>query len=319
MRPALALVPDVDTGDADRDLSPLELWELYMRGAGRSNRTISETITVIRRLEKFAGVRLENVRPLDIARFLGRSRLKQNSRASYYGYIHSFFRWWEQNGGTNPAAKVTRPKAPKGLPKPITTQQLENLLATRMHRRTRVMILLGAFAGLRIHEIAKIRGEDVDHDARTLRVTGKGNVTAVLPLHPLLVDAACGMPRRGWWFPGNSKRPGMPIRSRGVGDVIANAMDRAGIPGGTAHRLRHWYGTTLVEDGADLRTVQTLLRHAHLNTTAGYVLVSDPKRVEAIDRLDPFSTKSDTSTTSTKAGRAAPPRSSLPSSDGRQP
>lgn len=41
-------------------------------------------------------------------------------------------------------------------------------------------------------------------------------------------------------------------------------MDRAGIPGGTAHRIRHWYGSTLVSDGADLRTAQTLLRHANL-------------------------------------------------------
>jgi site-specific recombinase XerD len=54
------------------------------------------------------------------------------------------------------------------------------------------------------------------------------------------------------------------------------------------HRLRHWYGTKLVADGADLRTAQTLLRHANLNTTAIYVQVSDPKRVEAIDPLDLF-------------------------------
>jgi site-specific recombinase XerD len=73
-----------------------------------------------------------------------------------------------------------------------------------------------------------------------------------------------------------------------VVDIIGQAMDRAGIPGGTAHRIRHWYGSKLVSDGADLRTAQTLLRHANLNTTAIYVQVSDPKRVEAIDRLDPF-------------------------------
>jgi integrase/recombinase XerD len=140
-----------------------------------------------------------------------------------------------------------------------------------------------AFAGLRVHEIVKIR--DVDPTARTLRVTGKGNVTAVLPLHPLLVEAAQGMPRRGWWFPGNSHWPGQPIRSRGVADIIGQAMDRAGTPGGTVHRLRHWYGTELVADGADLRTAQTLLRHANLNTTAIYTQVVDSKRVEAIDRL----------------------------------
>jgi site-specific recombinase XerD len=57
---------------------------------------------------------------------------------------------------------------------------------------------------------------------------------------------------------------------------------------GTPHSLRHWYGTNLVATGADLRTAQTLLRHANLQTTAIYVQVADEKRVEAIDRLDPF-------------------------------
>jgi integrase/recombinase XerD len=99
----LALVPDVGVGNDGRDLSPLEQWELYMRGAGRSNRTISETIGVMRRLENYAGYRLESVGPLDIARFLGGSMPNQNSRAAYFGYIHSFYRWWDENGGRNTA------------------------------------------------------------------------------------------------------------------------------------------------------------------------------------------------------------------------
>lgn len=80
-------------------------------------------------LERFSGTCVESVRPLDIARFLGRSRLKPNSRAAYYGYIHSFFRWWSEDGSANTAAKLPRPKAPKGVPRPITDEQLRNLLA----------------------------------------------------------------------------------------------------------------------------------------------------------------------------------------------
>jgi site-specific recombinase XerD len=285
MSTALRIVPAAGAGHDDGGFTILEQWEIYMRGAGRSERTISETLGLLERLERFSGRRVENVTALDISRFLGRRRLKQNSRAAYYGYIHSFYRWWGEHGGANTAARLPRPKAPKGVPRPITDEQLSHLLAIRMHNRTRVMILLAAFAGLRVHEIAKIRGEDVDPTARTLRVTGKGNVTATLPLHPLLVEAAKGMPMRGWWFPGNSRRAGLPIRSRGVVDIVGDAMLRAGIPDGTAHRLRHWYGTKLVGEGADLRTVQTLLRHANLSTTAIYTQVFDPKRVEAIDRL----------------------------------
>jgi site-specific recombinase XerD len=60
------------------------------------------------------------------------------------------------------------------------------------------------------------------------------------------------------------------------------------VPDVAVRSLRHWYGTNLVATGADLSTAQTLLRHANLNTTAIYVQVSDPKHVEAIDRLDPL-------------------------------
>jgi integrase/recombinase XerD len=64
-------------------------------------------------------------------------------------------------------------------------------------------------------------------------------------------------------------------------------MLRAEIPG-TPHGLRHWYGTNLVATGADLRTAQTLLRHANLQTTAIYIAVADQKRSEAVDKLNPY-------------------------------
>ncbi|GJO59102.1 Tyrosine recombinase XerD [Mycobacterium marinum] len=104
------------------------------------------------------------------------------------------------------------------------------------------------------------------------------------PLHNLLVAAALTMPRRGWWFPANGRRPGEHQHSKSVSDIIGNAMRRARILG-TPHSLRHWYGTNLVANRADLRTAQTLLRHANLQTTAIYVQVADGKRAEAIDRM----------------------------------
>jgi site-specific recombinase XerD len=96
------------------------------------------------------------------------------------------------------------------------------------------------------------------------------------------------MPRRGWWFPANSTRASQHVVPHHVGNTIADAMRRAGINDGTAHRARHWFGSNLVASGADLRTTQTLLRHSNLASTAIYVDVDDDRRVDAIDRLDPF-------------------------------
>lgn len=281
----LHAVPD----DADGyELPLIQRFEVWLRGAGRSDRYVRHCIYVLNHLARHADRPLEDITELDVSRFLGRVDIQSNSRASYFSVIACFFGWYATHGGRDVTARLPRPRTPKGVPRPVTDAQLRDLLATRMHHRTRVMILLAALAGLRVHEIAKVRGEDVDPVGRTLRVTGKGDKTAVLPLHPLLAKQAATMPATGWWFPGNSKRPGQQITWRAVSQIISQAMRRAGIPGGTAHQLRHWYGTTLVGDGADLRTAQALLRHENLNTTAIYVGVRDEKRTEAIDRLDPL-------------------------------
>lgn len=281
MTAMLRLVRD-DNGDGA--LPPLEAWELFMRGAGRSERTVRDGVAVMRRLEREAGKDCTEIRAVDVSRFLANPQLRAASRAAYFGSIHSFFKWWGQQGGHHATAALPRPKTPKGSPRPVSDPGLRELLELRMHHRTRVMILLAALAGLRVHEIAKVRGEDIDLDARTLRVTGKGGRTDSVPLHPMLVAAALTMPSRGWWFPANGRRPGQHLHSKSVSDIIGNAMRRAGVPG-TPHGLRHWYGTNLVASGADLRCAQTLLRHANLQTTAIYVQVADGTRVEAIDRL----------------------------------
>ena len=154
-----------------------------------------------------------------------------------------------------------------------------------MNRRTRAMILLAAFAGLRVHEIAKVRGEHLDLVDRRLTVHGKGDITATLPLHHRIVEHAyaAGMPRTGWWFPGSDRGH---QRRESVGQTIKEVMVRAGVLG-SAHQLRHWYGSELLANGVDLRTVQELMRHRSVSSTQIYTQVTDQRRVAGIDSLDP--------------------------------
>lgn len=216
MTAALRLVRD-DDGDG---LAPLEAWELYMRGAGRSERTVRDGVAVMRRLERESGKDCTEIRAVDVSRFLAKPALRAGSRASYFGSIHGFYTWWASQGGHHATAALPRPRAPKGSPRPVSDPGLRELLEMRMHHRTRVMILLAALAGLRVHEIAKFRGEDIDLDARTLRVTGKGGRTDTIPVHPMLVAAALTMPARGWWFPANGRRPGQHLHPKSVSDII---------------------------------------------------------------------------------------------------
>lgn len=236
MSAALRLVRDTDGGD---ELPPLVAWEIYLRGAGRSERTIGEGVATVQRLERHAGRPCDQLAAIDVSRFLAQPRFAARSRAAYFGSISAFFKWYGAHGGADITAGLPYPRSPKGTPRPITGADLRTLLALRMNHRTRAMILLAALAGLRVHEIAKVRGEDIDTEGRTLRVTGKGGRTDTVPLHPLLAELAATMPRRGWWFPGNARRPGEHVRSKSVTDIIAGAMRRADVAG-TPHSLRHW-------------------------------------------------------------------------------
>lgn len=247
-------------------------------------RTVEERIGTVRRLAGWCGHSPEHLTAGDIARWLAAGEWAPSTRATYHGHLAAFFRWCVAQGvrPDDPMALVCVPRRPRGEPRPIADEQLARLIGVLNRRRTRAMVLLAALAGLRVHEIAKLRGEDVDIVARTVVVVGKGAVRATLPLHSQLVALAETMPRAGWWFPSVK---GGHVRARSVGDAIRDAMVRAGVPG-TAHQLRHWFGTTLVDDGADLATAQKLLRHASLATTQVYVQVADHRKAEAIGRLD---------------------------------
>lgn len=262
-------------------------WRKSMLAQGLARRTVNERVREVEAMARALGDPA-TIDPDVLVDWLAgqRARLAPSSLATYDSYLRSWFGWLVEHGhrADNPLGKQRRPKTPRGQARPVTAGHLHKLLAVRMWPRTRVMILLAAFQGLRVHEIAKLRGVDVDLVGGYLYVVGKGGVAVPLPLHQRIAEVAPRMPRgEAWWFP----RPdgAGPVRSDSVSTVISRAMARAGVKG-TAHQLRHWYGTALVESGTDLRTTQTLLRHASLATTERYVRVDEQRRVEAIGRLD---------------------------------
>lgn len=251
------------------------LWAQSMRAAGRSERTITERLRIVEAL----GVDPVTATVFDIERWLAEHpEWKQSTRRSYTDALRVFFRWMHARGlrPDDPSASLQRVAVPRGVPKPITTDELRLLLSTAHTWKLRGYLLLGALAGLRVHEIAKVRGEDF-HDGR-LRVQGKGGVVSVIPVHPDLAAYARSRPTSGYWFP---SRGGGHVTGNNVSRVVSDHMRRQGVRG-TAHCLRHWIGTELVDDGAQIRVVQEVLRHANLQTTQIYTRVHDRQVAEAI-------------------------------------
>lgn len=265
----------------------LEEWRLWQVSEALSPRTIDERIATMRSLARHTGADLMALTPSEIIRFCGRPGLSQTTRWTYHTSIRAFCRWMVKSTHRrdNPAKKTPRPKRPKSRPRPVSDTQLEALLARANRRRTRTYILLAALAGLRVHEIAKIRGEHIS--GNRLTVTGKGNSTWIVPLHPRLVEEAKRYPADGHWFPAYpTQRSSLPhVGPHAVSKAIRDTMRRAGFAG-KPHQLRHWFGTALVSEGVDLGVVQKLMRHESPATTVIYADIRFGLQADGLSRID---------------------------------
>lgn len=263
-----------------------EKWERWMLAQGLSHRTITERLGTIKRLHTQTESDADTLTPEDIQVYLARD-MSAATRATYHASIRAYCAWMQRTGlrPDNPADQTPRPRRPKARPRPVAASQLDALLAAANRRRTRTYILLGALGGLRVHEIAKIHGRDIDPYTGVLTIQGKGGKVAQIPLHEALIDEASRYPRDDYWFTSYSTQTSRPhVSAHAVSGAIHQAMLRAGFQG-KPHQLRHFYGTELVRAGVNLRIVQTLMRHESPATTAIYTEVDVDQLREGINQL----------------------------------
>lgn len=257
-----------------------------MEAQGLSRRTIDERCATVRALLSMTHTTASTFGADDVIAYLRRD-MAPASRTTYYSSLRAFTAWMVKTGrrADDPLAQVPSPKRPKSLPRPVDPTLVEAMIRRARTRTGRAYVLLAAYAGLRVHEVAKIHGRDIDWFNDSIVVTGKGGKTARIPLHDRLVVLARDMPRDDWWFPSPS-RPG-PVRSHAVSASIRRTMQTCGFDG-KPHQLRHFYGTELVRAGVHLRVVQQLMRHESPATTAIYTQVDDEQLRAGIAALRPI-------------------------------
>ncbi|WP_285709966.1 tyrosine recombinase XerC [Erythrobacter oryzae] len=201
-----------------------------------------------------------------------------------------------QAGDPDPAAPRLRgPRLKKGLPRPVTPDEAENLadlvdgLAGEdwIGARDRAVLLLLYGSGLRIAEALSLTGRDA-RMGEVLQVTGKGGKQRVVPVLPITRAAVAEYAKACPW-PLTPAEPlfrgtkGGPLSAGMVQRAMANARRALGLPDtATPHSLRHSFATHLLSAGADLRSLQELLGHASLGSTQIYT------RVDAAALLDNY-------------------------------
>jgi len=174
--------------------------------------------------------------------------------------------------------EIPMPKRPRKLPEILSPEEVMHFLNAITNHKHRAILMTAYAAGLRVSEATHLKVTDIDSQRMMLRVEqGKGMKDRYVMLSARLLDVLrtyWKSARPTWWmFPGEV--PGQPITREAVGLACQKARRDSGITKPiTPHSLRHAFASHLLESGANLRTIQLLLGHRSLATTARYLKVA---------------------------------------------
>ncbi len=244
--------------------------------------------------------------PEELGRYLSSlyaSGLASRSIARHLATLRGFFGFLVREGKLpkDPTAFLASPKQWSSLPKYLNLEQINRLVAAPKGSKTtgirdRAMLELLYATGLRVSELLQLQLSDLNLEMGVLRVTGKGGKQRMVPVGKSALAAVAEYLESG--RPLLLRGRGSPhlfVTARGgtltrqaFGKLLSCHGKRAGIFHGlTPHVLRHTFATHLLEGGADLRSVQTMLGHADISTTQIYTHVLRSRLKKTVEEHHP--------------------------------
>jgi site-specific recombinase XerD len=181
------------------------------------------------------------------------------------------------------------PKDAERLPVVLSVEEVSRLLKAVEGENYRMLFRTMFASGLRVREACRLQIENLDGDRGVLRIIGKGGGERQAALHPSILEALRSYyrdarPVAPWLFTGRVGKPLDPDQAR---KVFKAAVKGAGlVKQATPHALRHTYATLLLEQGTDLRVIQSLLGHATIRSTERYLHVATNLIVGSADPLE---------------------------------
>lgn len=248
----------------------------------------------------------DQVRPTHVASYIAvlkESGLAPRSRARALSAMRMFHRFLliEGYSAENPTATIESPRLPGKLPEVLGTAEVEALLRApagndSIDARDRAMLELLYATGLRVSELVSLRLSDLNLMSGYLITSGKGEKERLVPvgdsagkaLKEYLVTARKTLDRRGESRFLFLSRLGAKMSRQSFWNIIKKRALQAGIRKGISpHTLRHSFATHLLENGADLRSVQLMLGHADLSTTQIYTHITRERLKKLHQSLHP--------------------------------
>jgi integrase/recombinase XerC len=247
------------------------------------------------------------VEPLTVREFLaylyGQNYTKSTT-ARKLATLRSFYKFLIRRGmlSVHPLSTIRTPKQEKRLPKCLDLEQVQKLLdapgdADLLSARDKAMLEVLYSSGIRVSELVELEMADLDLQEGVLRVKGKGRKDRLTPIGSQAIKAVQRYfemrstdPKLSSLTSGRVflNKHGQSLSTRSVRRKLDKYLVEAGLdPGISPHTLRHSFATHLLNNGADLRSVQELLGHQSLSTTQIYTHLSTNRMKEVYDAAHP--------------------------------
>ena len=284
----------------------------FLRHLGERNasqHTIKAYRSDLDRFAKYAGSRgWREIDHVAIRGFLSQlyaKGLSKTSVARSLAAVRSLYRWLAREGAVeqNPAKLVATPKRPQKLPRVPTIEEMNSILDGSMPEvaafpeRDRLMLELLYGCGIRNSELTGIDLGDVGMSAEAILIRGKGKKERYVPFGESVRKALTGyLGKRQEILRSTGRstqallinRRGGRLTTRSVRRIIKKIAVAKGLsPDVHPHTLRHAFGTHMLEEGADLRSIQELLGHERLATTQRYTQLSMKHVLQVYDQTHP--------------------------------
>ncbi len=231
---------------------------------------------------------------------LGRSKLSDNSKRRLVSVLRGFYKFLMIDGHNtqNPAENLDVPQKGQYLPKFLNHAEIESLLAvpdvsTETGLRDKAILELMYSSGLRVSEVVTLQINDIDLDAGILTCTGKGSKTRRVPVGSSAIEwlksyLALRRKKENIEVQNLFVTPSAaPLNRQGIFLFIKECARKCGLADVSPHTLRHSFATHLVQNRADIRSVQQMLGHADISTTQIYTHMTDAHLRKSYDQFHP--------------------------------
>lgn len=264
----------------------------------------------LRKLDAWAvknGLSLMTLTRLELREWLmdlSRARISENSKRRLISAVRGFYKFLMTDGHLekSPAEDLDTPQKGFYLPRFLNQHEVDQLLSTpdvstETGLRDRAILELMYACGLRVSEVVNLQLKDLELDSGILTTTGKGSKTRRVPVGSSAVEwaksyLAVRRKHEKIEVPNLFITPtGRPLNRQQIHAFVKEYAEKCGFEGVSPHTLRHSFATHLVQNRADIRSVQQMLGHADISTTQIYTHITDAHLKKAYENFHPRAKK----------------------------